>query len=173
MATAPARWVFLFTSIPFALIMGLWVWLADRDAGWAFPVIGGLLAGAAFGGLLAFLTQRSLNRDKAATGTGTRGEVLTLNRAIGRGRPPEDPALDEAALTLIARRRRQLRFTYRWNPLLCAFLAVLALLQALTTPLWYIAVAFWVLMIPATLVSARRSQARLDAVETAVRARHP
>ncbi|MBW8485833.1 DUF6404 family protein [Actinomadura parmotrematis] len=169
LASPPAWQLFLGTGAPFGVLFGLFFGLRE-DTGPAVAVLAGLAAGVLFGATMTFLLLRSRRRDVAAAGT-TR--VTPIDLALRRGQAPADPADDDAALALIARRRRQLRTSYRYNPILAGALAVLGALQALLNPWWWLAAAFWAAMIPVSVLGIRRAQSRLDTAETTIRTRHP
>ncbi|MBO2454481.1 hypothetical protein J4573_45850 [Actinomadura barringtoniae] len=172
--TAPLWKYAIIVGGSFALFLGVGAWLTGSSPLGA--VVGAVVAGLVFGAVMTGVVAGFRRRQEQAIGPRSRAELIALNRSARLGKPPEDPALDEAALHLISVRRTALSSGLnRLGPWILAALAALQLMRAIADP-GFISIGGTVFFAALAVVSpfaTRRQIAKLDRLETAIQARQP
>jgi hypothetical protein len=127
-ATAPLWQMFLVSAVSFGLLTGLF-----GTGGTLSGFIAGLFSGIPFGaGMTAFVAWQR-RRDRRTTGVASGGP---LERAMRDGRLPVEPDEAQAMARLVARRRRQHRWSLVVNPPLMAALAALGIVYGILIRNW-------------------------------------
>ncbi len=134
---------------------------------------GAIFLGLAFGTWMTAFVAVTCCRDQVAAGPLGIPDRVVIARALRTGELPIDEALDQPLLSLIERRRRQLRWASKVYPWLFGGLAVVGLVTVVAE---HDAVSLlYVVLYLAVLVYLRRSSvrgaARLYRLESAIRHR--
>ena len=167
MARAPLWALFLGSSVYLAAVLLFAPGMGPR---W---FTGAIVFGLAFGAWMTAFVAVTRRRDQRAAGPLRIPDRVVTARALRAGEVPTDKALDQPLLSLIERRRRQLRWASKVNPWLFGGLAVAGMITLVAehdaTSLLYavLFVAFLVYLRRASV----RGAARLDRLESAIRHR--
>lgn len=160
---------FLLPAAAFGVPSGVLAWAVPGVSG-ATALGAGVLSGVVFGAAMAVFAALVRRRD----GVRVSGEErIELGRAARTGSAPADPALDPVALTLIERRRGQVRWADRVNRVIFVVFALMGVLWALAGQrmLGLALVVVAVGLVVATRVAAVRRTAQFDVLERAIRER--
>jgi hypothetical protein len=163
---APLWALFLYFALSFGVLTFV---MPGRSSGSAArSILGGLLFGISMTIWMAVMRRR----DRAAAGDGNGSRRVALVRALRTGTPPKDGSLDQPLRGLVKRRRAQLRWASRMNPIVFGAFTVLAVWLALAenAVMWFYAVGFLGFLVW-TNRSAKRSKVRLDKLEVELRGR--
>jgi hypothetical protein len=149
------------------------MWLGTPKMGGLGALGVGAFFGVFFGVCMTAWVAIVRRRDGAVTGSLSRSDRVQLNRAARAGEPPADPALDQAALALIERRRGQVRWSSKAGPWIFGAMALIGVMETVSThsvvsPCLTVADVGLIIVMRA---STARQTTRLDLLERAIRER--
>lgn len=134
---------------------------SDDPAPLVVSLVIGLLGGAVFGLTMALVTARHERRLFQVGGRSLDGDQrLAVRRALMQGHLPEDRRLREAAVNLADSQLRPVNSPITTIALFAGF-GGLAVWQAVSgEPLWWLGVAFWIIIGGVVLFGQRRDRQR-------------
>jgi Flp pilus assembly protein TadB len=161
------RWVLsLMAGVWFGAFMTIWgVLQGDR---WQAALIGGAVGGLIFGAVMGPFAHRMYARQRQAVGTTSRDVERAAGRASWRGPVPDDPEVRAVALKLIdhqlgeLRRRRTLTLVS-----FASFSALYVVIALAWSPWWWLAAAFFAVMLAMTVGLPGHLRRRADLLRKA------
>jgi hypothetical protein len=165
---APTWVLVVVNGVPFGVVMGLWWFLVEGSSA-TTAVVGGAVAGLAFGAVLGPVQRRQARQAEASLGALTdRRDRNAALRATWRGPVPDDPAIRSAAAELADEQHARLHRQRLWAPAVYATLTGLSAWLAVTgSPWWWCAVAFWIAAAVGTVLLRRRLGRRAELLRSA------
>lgn len=166
LVAAPLWALFLYFALTFGLLTLV---MPGPSSGSVARAIGG---GLLFGIGMTIWMSLMRRRDQAAAGDDAVSRRVAIARALRTGTAPADRSLDQSLRGLIQRRRAQLRWARRANPIVFGAFAVLAVGLALGghAVMWFYAIGSVGILVW-TNRSATRSSLRLTSLEAQLEGR--
>jgi uncharacterized membrane protein YfcA len=161
------RWVLsLWTGLPFGAFMTIFgVLRGDR---WLAALIGGAIGGLIFGAIMGPFAHRMYRRQRQVVGTASPEVERAAGKATWRGPVPEAPEVRAVALKLIdhqlgeLRRRRTLTLVS-----FASFSALYVVIALAWSPWWWLAAAFFAVMLAMTVGLPGHLRRRADLLRKA------
>jgi hypothetical protein len=171
--TWPIGRLFLVLTVVTGVLGVLGFWWVDPGRAPTVPIIGGVLFAVFYSALMSLWVFLARHRERTAVGELSPAARVDLNRALRTGEAPREPALDQAALALIDRRRDRAERALRATPWLYGLVLVTVVINVVLEPsvFHFVFLALYLALVPAAVVSTRRQLARLNHADHAIRAR--